>query len=547
MSLILNNRLQCDLELLLNGGFSPLKGFLNEKDYKSVVENCRLECGTVWPMPIVLPVHSDDISQQKYNIGDEIILKDSTNLPLAKLTIEDIYEPDLDIECEKVLGANDSNHPYYNEVKRFDKTHYLGGSVEKINLPPHYDFCDIRKTPEEMKEIIKNKKWDRVVGFQTRNPMHRSHYELTKYAMKEANANLLLNPVVGVTQECDIDYFTRVKCYKKLINYYPENSAELCLLPLSMRMAGPREAVWHAIIRKNYGCTHFIVGRDHAGPSYKKQDGSDFYGAYDAQYLLEKYAGEIGIEVVTSKLIVYAEPKDGGNPIYSAIDKIDKEKYNIMNISGTKQREILRKGEKLPEWFTFPEIEKELVNKFKLENNKGACIYLIGLSGSGKSTLANVLKTKLLEYVQDKKITILDGDVVRQHLSKGLSFSKEDRSINIQRIGYVASEVVKHGGIAICANIAPFEEDRKFNRKLINKEGHYVEIFVDTKLEDCESRDVKGLYKLARQGKIPNFTGISDPFEEPLNCDLKLDGGNNISIEENMNTIIKYLGDNNIL
>ena len=544
-SIVLNKRQQCDLELLMNGGFTPLDGFLNEGDYNSVVEKMRLLSGEVWPMPIVLPVKEE--KRSSLNLNETITLKNEENLPLAMMKLESIFKPDLVKECVNVYGSDDDNHPYVKIVMENKGGYYLGGKVTKIQLPPHFDFSEDRLTPEETRNFIREKGWERVVGFQTRNPMHRSHFELTKYAMDQGDANLLLHPVVGITQDCDVDYFTRVKCYKKLMKYYPENSAKLCLLPLSMRMAGPREAVWHAIIRKNYGCTHFVVGRDHAGPSYKKKDGSDFYGPYDAQELLESVADEIGIKLITSKLIVYAKSKETGEGIYSAIDNVDKEKYEIMNISGTKQRELLRNGEKLPEWFTFPEIEEELVKEFKPKSEQGFCLYFVGLSGCGKTTLANAMKAKLQEKVSGRQITILDGDIVRQHLSRGLGFSKEDRSVNIQRIGYVASEIVKHNGIVLCANIAPFENDRKVNRDLISQYGGYIEVYVDTTLDECEKRDVKGLYKLAREGKIKQFTGISDPFEEPVNCSIKLDGGSNIPLEENINKIVNYLQNENYL
>lgn len=545
MNFVLSKRLQCDLELLINGGFAPLKGFLNETDYNSVVDNMRLNDGKIWPIPIVLPIKCDLV--KKYNLNDVLTLCNEENLPLASLTIESIYKPDLVKECEKVFGSSDDNHPYVKIVMGYENCYYVGGTIKKIRDVTHFDFNDIRLTPSEMQSFFKENKWDKVVGFQTRNPMHRSHYELTRYAMEKGNAKLFLNPVVGITQDCDIDYFTRVKCYKKLMNYYPEGSAKLCLLPLSMRMAGPREAVWHALIRKNYGCTHFVVGRDHAGPSYKKKDGSDFYGPYEAQDLLLSIADEIGIKCILSKMIVYAVNKeDEKDSKYASIDTIDENKYTIMKISGTQQREMLRNGEKLPSWFTFPEIENELVKQFKSSYEKGLCLYFIGLSGSGKTTIVKALREKLREYT-DREISILDGDVVRQNLSKGLGFSKEDRSTNVRRIGYVASEIVKHNGIVLCSNIAPYEEDRSFNRSIIQRFGHYLEIYVNTPINECENRDVKGLYKLAREGVIKQFTGITDPFEDPKTNELTIDGSNNISLNKNLEKIINLLLEKNIL
>ena len=548
-TVILNDRELCDLELLLNGGFSPLEGFLKQNDYNSVLDNLRLESGELWPMPIVLAKKDHDFSE-----GETIHLCNNENLPIAKMFLESIYQPDLDHECQSVFGSTDTNHPYIQIIKNREGLVYLGGKVEKVHGVPHFDFEELRLTPSQTKEFFKENGWDTVVGFQTRNPMHKSHYFLSKYALEQTgieDAKVLIHPVVGVTQSCDIDYHTRVRCYKEIMKKYKPNTAKLSLLPLSMRMAGPREAVWHALIRKNYGCSHFVVGRDHAGPSFKKENGEDFFGPYDAQELLMKHAEEIGIGVITSKLIVYATAKQknygfcGYNNtqkgIYSPIDALDKEKYDIHTISGTQQRKMLRDGDPIPEWFSFPEVVTELTKGFVPKNRKGVSIYLVGLSGSGKTTIAKALHAKLLELESYRKITLLDGDVIRQNLSKGLKFTREDRSTNVRRIGYVASEVVKHGGIVLSANIAPYKDDRDFNRELIEAHGKYIEIFVNTSLEECERRDVKGLYKKARQGIIPQFTGISDPFEEPKNPEIVLNGGSEISLNENVNTIISYL------
>ena len=540
-NIILNKRQLCDLELILNGGFSPLEGFMNQEDYISVLNNMRLSNGNIWTIPIVLSISDAELQKKNIQLANKLSLTNNENLPIANLTIESIYKPDLIEECNRVFGCSDDNHPYIKILLQNKDVHYLGGKVEKIRYPPHCDFLKDRMTPEETKNFFKESGWENIVGFQTRNPMHRSHYELTKYAMEKGNAKLFLNPVVGITQECDVNYHTRVKCYKKLMKYYPSDSAKLCLLPLSMRMAGPREAVWHAIIRKNYGCTHFVVGRDHAGPSYKKKDGTSFFGPYEAQDLLYSLAEEIGINLITSKLIVYAIPKNGNTPIYTPIDMINTDDYEIKQISGTQQREMLKNGTKLPEWFTFPEIEQQLVLDFKPKTQQGICLYFVGLSGSGKTTIAKALSSKLHEIISGRKISILDGDIIRQNLSKGLTFSKEDRSINVRRIGYVASEIVKHNGIVICANIAPYNEDRLYNREKISAFGNYYEIMVETSLEECERRDVKGLYSLARKGIIKNFTGISDPFEESTHCDLTINGNSNIAIEDNIELIVNFL------
>lgn len=545
MNLVLNKRLCCDLEMILNGGFAPLNGFLDKSNYHNVLTNMRLSNGALWTIPITLPITSKEaeiLKQQK-----TVILKDETGLSLAQMDIsssESIFSWSWEEEANAVFGTDDTNHPYTNILKtQWDegKKYYLGGKLTQLGNIPKYDFEEYRLTPQDTKKFFQDNGWTKIIGFQTRNPMHRSHYELTKYALEQAgsDAKVLIHPVVGVTQPGDINYHTRVNCYIKLMKYYSENTARLSLLPLSMRMAGPREAVWHAQIRKNYGCTHFVVGRDHAGPSFKKQNGEDFFGHYDAQDLLLKYADEIGITPIISKLIVYATPKDKGQPIYSPIDKLDMNKYNIHKISGTQQRQLLANGEELPEWFTFPEVYQILRNEFKLSHQKGLCLYFVGLSGSGKTTLSKFIENKIRELYPTKKITYLDGDVVRTNLSKGLGFTKTDRSLNVRRIGYVASLIVKHGGICIVANIAPYLEDRKVNRELISSEGNLVQIWVDTPLDECEKRDVKGLYKKARQGIIKQFTGISDPFEKPTESELILDGTKDLN--ELSHQIVNYL------
>ncbi len=513
MSCILDSKSLCDLECILDGYFDPIKTFMNENDWRQVCNSLHLENGNFFPLPVNLAVDKNICK-----IGDVLILSDYTNYPLAKMTIEEIYEPDIEFECLNAYGTTDTSHPYVLYKQDHKGKVYVSGPLKRINNFRHYDFKDIRITPAQSREYFKEQGWKKIIGFQTRNPMHRAHFELTKYALKSVdsdNVKLFLNPVVGETQVVDINYYTRVHCYKKIMDRYERNLVKLGLLPLAMRMAGPREACLHAIIRKNYGCTHFIVGRDHAGPSFKTINGENFYGPYDAQELFFKYSDEIGIIPIVSKMIVYNQTKNTYQPIDDVNDS-DK----ILTLSGTEVRKRLANNLEIPEWFSYPEIV-EILKKSIIK--RGICYYFIGLSGSGKTTFANILKSKLLEKDPSKEITILDGDVVRHNLSKGLSFTKKDRSINVQRIGYVASEIVRHGGIVICANIAPYISDRKINRALIeNFGGKYIEIYVNTPIEVCEKRDVKGLYKLARSGKIKQFTGINDPFELPKNHEIEI-------------------------
>jgi sulfate adenylyltransferase len=510
----LTDRQICDLELLLNGGFSPLQGFMNQNDYESVLNDMRLADGSLWPMPITLDISEDFAKKIK---GEEkIALRDKEGFALAVLTISDIWSPKLDKEAEKVYGTTDTTHPAVNYLFNIGNKVYVGGALEGISLPHHYDYQNDRHTPTELRSLFLENGWNKVVAFQTRNPLHRAHVEMTMKAFQDLNANLLIHPVVGMTKPGDVDHYTRVRCYKQVLKKYPENTAMISLLPLAMRMGGPREALWHALIRKNYGCTHIIVGRDHAGPGNDK-DGNPFYGPYDAQELLLKHQAEIGIEMVPFKFMVYLPDEDR----YEAIDAI-REGMEFQTISGTEMRQLLDKGKGIPEWFTYKEVSRELEISRPPLTERGLTIFFTGLSGSGKSTLANGLLVKLLEE-GSRPVTLLDGDIVRTHLSSELGFSKEHRSINVQRIGYVASEITKNDGIAICAPIAPYESDRRANRELISKFGGFIEIYVNTPLEKCEERDVKGLYELARKGVIKEFTGISDPYETPTNPEIVID------------------------
>ena len=526
--LVIDSRDLCDIDLLLNGSFDPVSTYMGSADYHSVLSDMRLVTGDIFPLPITLSTDMD------ISVGETVTLVDKYNYPIASLDVGEVYSPDIEKECTAIYGCADDNHPNIALLLSRKNHKYLAGKLTAINGVHHYDYKELRRTPAEVKALFKERGWNKVVAFQTRNPMHRSHMELTLSSLREAGegAKLLIHPVVGVTQECDIDYYTRVNCYKKLLKYYPDDVVELSLLNLSMRMAGPREALFHAIIRKNHGCTHFIVGRDHAGPSYKKKDGSTFYGPYDAQELVIKHSDEVGIQLIKFKMISYIENLD----TYLPADQITADMV-VKNISGTQQREMLRNGEQIPEWFTYPDIADELRRSTRCDEQKGVCVYLIGLSGCGKTTIANHLKLKLLEQDNTRTITILDGDVVRQNLSKGLGFSKEDRGTNVRRIGYVASEIVKHRGIVICANIAPFDEDRVYNRGVIEQYGKYIEVHVDTPLAVCEERDIKGLYKLARQGIIKQFTGISDPFEESSNCDIKIGG---VDLDGDLERIMRF-------
>lgn len=504
----------CDLELILTGAMSPLQGFMTRKDYTPVLEQMRLSTRELWPIPLVLDVTEDFAKELKQ--GEKIALRDPEGVMYAALQIEDIWKPDRKEECQKVYGTVDPAHPGVHFILNKTNPWYVGGRLEGVQSPVHYDFVDLRLTPKEVREVFIKDGWKKIVAFQTRNPMHRAHFHISLAAAIEQEANLLVHPVVGLTKPGDIDHFVRVRCYQALLPHYPPDTAKLSLLPLAMRMAGPREALWHAIIRKNYGCTHFIIGRDHAGPGTSPQ-GHPWYGIYDAQNLVQSHENELEIKVVPFKDVVYVEELED----YITSDKISPG-MKVLSLSGTDQRNRLALGKPLPEWFTFPKIAKELYQAHPPRNKQGFTIFFTGLSGSGKSTIARVLQVKLME-IGTRPITLLDGDLVRKHLSSELTFSKEHRDLNILRIGFVASEITKNGGIAICAPIAPYDSIRKSVRDMIKPGGGFILVHCSTPLEVCESRDRKGLYAKARKGIIPNFTGISDPYEIPEDADIILD------------------------
>jgi sulfate adenylyltransferase len=529
----LTPRQLCDLELLLNGGFSPLQGFMGQSDYESVCASMRLKNGLLWPMPVTLDV-TDEMSK-KLKPGSMLALRDSEGVMLAALHVQEIWQPDRLAEAKAVFGTTSKAHPGVAYLLDQVNPWYVSGIVEGMQLPYHYDFCHLRLTPAQMRAEFVRLGWQKIVAFQTRNPMHRAHLELTKRAAKQLGANVLIHPSVGMTKPGDVDHYTRVRCYQALLPHYSGGTAKLALLPLAMRMGGPREAVWHAIIRKNYGCDHFIVGRDHAGPG-NDSDGTPFYGPYDAQALLQKYQQELGVEMVPFKMMMYLEDRN----CYEPEDEIPAG-GKVANVSGTELRHRLNRGQSIPSWFTFPEIAAELRRTYKPRSEQGFTVFLTGLSGAGKSTIANVLLVKFLE-MGGRPVTLLDGDIVRKHLSSELGFSKEHRDINIRRIGFVASEITKNGGIAICAPIAPYDSVRKEVRAMVEPGGGFVLIHVATPLEVCEQRDRKGLYAKARAGLVQQFTGISDPYEIPPDADVAIDT-TGITAEEAAEKILAYLAE----
>lgn len=533
-SVRISSRSLCDLELLATGAFSPLDRFMRKADYERVLTEMRLENGILFPIPITLPVDEDDLPSW----GEQITLSDTRNNTLAVMQIEEVYHWDSLRESRLVLGTTDPRHPLISEMVRWGKV-YVSGALKIINLPVYHDFLNLRLTPTEVRARLEGMGNEQVVAFQTRNPMHRIHEELTKRAAEEVNGSLLIHPVVGMTKPGDVDHYTRVRVYRTLLeNYYDQERTLLSLLPLAMRMAGPREALWHAIIRRNYGATHFIVGRDHAGPG-KDSHGRQFYGSYEAQAMMEQYANEIGVQLMRFKELVYLADEER----YEERTNIP-EDARIFSISGTQVRDqYLEKGEMLPDWFTRAETAEILRQMYPPRYQQGFCIWFTGLSGSGKSTTADVLTSLLLE--RGRQITLLDGDVVRTHLSKGLGFSSEDRDTNILRIGFVAGEIARQGGSVICAAISPYRATRNEARKMVG-EDHFIEVFVDTPIEVCEQRDVKGLYARARRGQITGFTGVDDPYEAPINPEITLDTLENDPFT-NARKIVEFLEESGFL
>lgn len=527
-SVKISARSLCDLELLASGAFSPLDRFMGKADYERVLTEMRLTNGTLFPIPVTLPV--DEAALPTW--GEAITLCDARNNTIAVMQIEEVYHWDALREARLVLGTTDPRHPLVSEMVNWGKV-YVSGALKVLNLPRYHDFVELRRTPVQVRKILEQMGHANVVAFQTRNPMHRIHEELTKRAAEEVNGSLLIHPVVGLTKPGDVDHYTRVRVYRALVeNYYDPSRTLLSLLPLAMRMAGPKEALWHAIIRRNFGANYFIIGRDHAGPG-NDSHGRPFYGPYEAQAMMQQYASELGVQPVEFKELVYLPDEDR----YEEQIKVP-EGSRVFSISGTQVRdEYLAKGKTLPEWFTRKETAEILQQMYPPRHRQGVCIWFTGLSGAGKSTTAEVLTSLLLE--RGRQVTLLDGDVVRTHLSKGLGFSREDRDTNILRIGFVAGEIARHGGTVICAAISPYRATRNEVRKMVG-EDRFVEVFVDTPIEVCESRDVKGLYARARRGQITGFTGVDDPYEPPINPEITIDTVT-YSAEENARRIVTFL------
>lgn len=510
----LSDRQLCDLELLATGAFSPLDGFMTRSDYESVLDRMRLQSGLLWPIPVCLSV--SDTQARTLEAGQSVALRDSEGFLLAIIHMEDMWPVDREKEAMQVYGTADRSHQGVEHLFNTEGDHYIGGKIEVLSLPLHFDFKQLRMTPLEIRNLYRKLGWQRVVGFQTRHPIQRPQFEMTVAAMRQARAKLLLLPVTGMTKPGDFDHYTRVRCYRAVTRHYPPDSFMLNLLPLSMRLSGPKDALLHTIIAKNYGCTHFVIGRDHASPG-TDAGGNSFYKRDAAQRLTEEYSREVGMTIVPFEELVYLPFEDE----YRSQDRVP-EGTQYISFSSSDIRERIRTGRRIPEWATFPEVVAELKKAYPSPDKQGFTVFLTGLPGAGKSTIAKVIYAAFLE-MGDRPVTLLDGDIVRQNLSSQLSFSKEHRDINVRRIGFVASEITKNRGIAICAPIAPYDATRAEIRRTIETHGGFIEVHVSTPLKICEKRDRKGMYAKARAGLIKGFTGVDDPYESPESPEVIID------------------------
>lgn len=522
----------CDLELMATGAFSPLEGFMVRADYESVVDRMRLQDGTLWPLPVCLDVTQN--RARNLEAGQSAALRDPEGFLLGVIHIEDIWQCDKEREIQEVYGRADNHHPGMNHLLNGVQGTYVGGRVEVISLPLHYDFKLLRRTPAEIRGESHRLGWQRVVAFQTDGIIHRAQFEITLEAMRQAKANLLVMPIVGVSRREDFDYYTRVRCNKAVTRHYPPDTHLFSLLPHFMRFAGPREAVLNAIVAKNYGCTHFVVSHDHADPGKAGGKGR-FYGPRKTKAIIDRSSDDVEISMLRFEEMIYLPFDD----VHQFKDQV-KPGTQAISMRGADIRDRIRTGRKVPPWASFPEVLNELRRAYPAPQKQGFTLFFTGLSGAGKSTVAKVLYSKMLE-IGERPVTLLDGDIVRHNLSSELSFSKEHRDINVRRIGFVACEITKNRGIAICAPIAPYQRTRDEIRRNIEAHGGFVEIHVATPLEECEKRDRKGMYAKARAGLIKGYTGIDDPYEVPKLPELRIDTTSNTP-DEAAQEVLLFLG-----
>ncbi len=530
-SVDLDRRQLCDLELLLNGGLSPLEGFMGAADFAGVCSRMRLADGVFWPLPLTLDV--DEATAARLTVGEPAALRDGEGVMIAALTVEEIFRPDREAEAAALFGADDRNRD--SVARFFHRTPpvAIAGRIEGLQPPVHYDFRELRLTPLELRRKFARLGWRKVLAYQTHRIMHRAQQVASLTAAQEAGASLLIHPVVGLNQPGDVDHYARVRCYQEIVPHYPAFLARLNLLPLAVRGGGPSEAMLHAIIHKNHGCTHFMVEQNGEG-SVLEVRGAPGYGDARAREAVSAHAAELGIEMVPAEEFVYAENRK--RHIRAAGAETDD---RVLKMTGEDVRNRLADGREIPDWFSLPGVVRELRRRLPGRNLQGFTVFCTGLSGSGKSTIANGLRVKLLE-LGGRGVTLLDGDLVRKNLSSELGFSKEHRDLNIRRIGFVASEITRGGGVAICAPIAPYDSVRHEVREMVRPCGGFILVHVSTPLEVCEARDRKGMYAKARAGIIKEFTGISDPYEVPVDADVRIDTAQ-VTPDEAVREVLLYL------
>jgi len=486
-SLDLDWRQQCELEMLMSGAYSPLAGFMTRAQCVQVATEMKLDDGTFWPLPVTLGSRQKIAAELKP--GDRVALRDGEGFMLAVLTVSDAWRD------------GDSWH--------------LGGRVEGASLPPHPDFASLRATPAELRALLARRGWRRVIAWQAHHPMHRAQFEFCLKSAIENEANLLLHPQVGGDITDAPGYFGLVRSFLAIRERFPAATTQLSLLPAPPREASACALLLRAIVARNYGCSLLIAGGEHQADGNCRR-GEDLAPPH-ADLPVAELVGKIGVQLIAYPRMVYVEDRAEHLPESNAPANA-----RLLTLSGEEFQRRMRAGLKIPDWYSFPEVLSELHRQSPPRERQGFTVFFTGLSGSGKSTLARALTARLME-MGGRSVTLLDGDIVRRHLSSELGFSKAHRDINVRRIGFVAAEITKNRGIAICAPIAPYRLTRRDVRAMIEAVGGFVEIHVATPIETCESRDRKGLYAKARAGLIPEFTGVSDPYEVPENPELAID------------------------
>jgi sulfate adenylyltransferase len=514
-SIQISPRSVCDLELLAAGVFSPLDRFMGQADHEGVVSEMRLANGYIFPIPITLPVAADSTLR----LDGDIALRNSEYELLAIMTVEEIYRWDRNQVAETVFGTQNLRHPVVNEMYSWGELN-ISGRIQVLQLPRHYDFPDLRLTPHQTREIIAEIAPQNVIGVQLDDPIPQ---DLQEIPAQEIAGLSLLQYAVGMTKLGDFDYYTRVRTFRKIAEHHFEpDQFLLSLIPFATRHAGPREALLQTLVQRNFGANHSLVGYDPDNSSGNQS----LPHSNEADELLAKYSHEVGMKIISSRI-----------PINIPDAESSESDFKISPGTSTSLHSISPQVNNSPWLHFFHDVSEKLTESQPPRHAKGVCIWFTGLSGSGKSTTAELLSWLLLDH--GRRLTVLDGDIVRTHLSKGLGFSKEDRDTNVRRIGYVASELVRLGGVVICAVVSPYSAARNDVRNMVGKD-QYVEVFVDTPLEVCETRDVKSIYAKARSGAITGVTGIDDPYEPPIQPEITLDTVS-FSPQENANFVIKYL------